>query len=115
MRPRLFGLGGLQVAGTAAIIAAVGLILAMSSTAIVLQTLELVPRGVLRRIPRLEPSRDVDRNGHEKHGDDGEGFRHGGRMSPAPWRTARRVSSPRQGLHPTISKHAPAGHAGFPG
>ncbi len=44
--PRLFGLGGLQVAGTAAIIAAVGLILAMSSTAIVLQTLQ--ERGPLK-------------------------------------------------------------------
>ena len=60
MRTRLFGLGGLQVAGTAAIIAAVGatlglgwrtpfaigLILAMSSTAIVLQTLQ--ERGQLK-------------------------------------------------------------------
>ncbi|MSU71094.1 MAG: hypothetical protein EXS43_01970 [Opitutus sp.] len=46
MRTRLFGLGGLQVGGTAAIIAAVGLILAMSSTAIVLQTLQ--ERGQLK-------------------------------------------------------------------
>ncbi|MEO7598614.1 MAG: monovalent cation:proton antiporter-2 (CPA2) family protein, partial [Opitutus sp.] len=60
MRARLFGLGGLQVAGTAAVIAAIGyalglgtrvpfaagLILAMSSTAIVLQSLQ--ERGKLK-------------------------------------------------------------------